>query len=72
MSFKYNSDGIRTSKTVVDTSASQDYTVKYVLDGSKILRETHIDNTTNAVIRTLDFFYDDICYSPVCYMLRAY
>ncbi len=59
MSFKYNSDGIRTSKTVVDTSASEDYTVEYVLDGSKILRETHIDNTTNAVIRTLDFFYDD-------------
>jgi len=59
MSFEYNSDGIRTQKTVIDPLTSDNYTVKYVLDGSKVLRETRINNTTGAVVYTMDFMYDD-------------
>ncbi len=44
ITYKYNSDGIRTQKRVFDDVASAYITHDYVLDGSKILKETVTDN----------------------------
>ena len=44
ITYKYNSDGIRTQKRVFDDVASAYITHDYVLDGTKILSETVTDN----------------------------
>ena len=44
ITYKYNSDGIRTQKRVFDDVASAYITHNYVLDGTKILSETVTDN----------------------------
>lgn len=44
ITYKYNSDGIRTQKRVFDDVASAYITHDYVLDGTKIIQETVTDN----------------------------
>lgn len=44
ITYKYNSDGIRTQKRVFDDVASAYITHDYMLDGTKILSETVTDN----------------------------
>ncbi len=57
ITYKYNSDGIRTQKRVFDDVASAYITHDYVLDGTKILSETVTDNAYYNSY-TLYYIYD--------------
>ena len=56
ISFTYNSDGIRTGKTF--TRGTQSITYDYVLDGTKIIKESVNDGISNTSY-TLYYFYDE-------------
>ena len=55
MEFKYNSAGIRTYKNYYDMTTGVSNSSFYVLDGSKIIRETR----TGSQAATLYYFYDE-------------
>ena len=57
ITYKYNSDGIRTQKRVYDDVASAYITHDYVLDGTKIIQETVTDNAYYNSY-TLYYIYD--------------
>ncbi|MCH5183677.1 MAG: DNRLRE domain-containing protein [Oscillospiraceae bacterium] len=56
--FAYNADGIRTYKSHYNHSDINMYHISYVLDGTKILKETYTHEITGEV-HTLDYFYDE-------------
>ena len=58
--FKYNSEGVRISKTVTGILNGQNvnYRVEYVVDGSTILSEKKFDLTTNTYVSEIHYFYD--------------
>lgn len=55
LGMSYNADGIRTSKTYTDTLSTDSVYHQYLLDGSKILKET----VTGAQSYTNYYFYDE-------------
>jgi len=70
LAFEYNSSGIRTKKTYVDTSGDT-WQHSYILDGSKIIKEAVYAFTTGSPAAGMHFdllyYYDDSGIAAVSY-----
>jgi len=66
ISYTYNADGIRTSKTIVSGGTTTKH--EYILSGSQIVRETVYNGSTEAY--TVLYIYDDAG-SPIAFRHRT-